>query len=334
MKVNKVFIIAEAGVNHNGSIELAKRLIDIAALAKVDAVKFQSFRAENLVCKDTEKAEYQKVNTGNKESQYEMIKKLELNQEAHRILMDYCKEKNILFLSSPFDLESIDLLDQLGMPIFKIPSGEITNLPYLEKIGKLRKHVILSTGMSTMVEIKEAIEVLKKNGTTHIQVLHCNTDYPTTMSEVNLKAMLDIKEKLQVEVGYSDHTVGIEIPIAAVALGARVIEKHFTLDHSMEGPDHKASLELNELKMMVQAIRHVEIALGDGEKKPTLSELKNREVARKSIVAAKGIKKGEVFTENNITIKRPGTGISGMSWYEVLGRKAKKDYIEDELIFL
>ncbi len=330
--MKKVFIIAEAGVNHNGSIELAKELIDKASEAGADAVKFQSFKAEKLVTKNARKAEYQEDTTGKEENQFEMIKKLELDYEKHEELINYCKSKDIMFLSSPFDLESIDLLNNLGLGIFKIPSGEITNLPYLRKIGSLEKKVILSTGMSTLGDIEKALEILKTSGTTDITILHCNTEYPTPIGDVNLNAMNTIRDAFKVEVGYSDHTLGIEVPIAAVALGATVIEKHFTLDKTMEGPDHRASLEPNELKEMVRCIRNIEKALGDGVKNLSQSESKNLKVARKSIVASKIIAKGEVFTEKNLAIKRPGEGISPMRWDEIIGKIAKRDFEEDELI--
>ena len=331
--MNKTFIIAEAGVNHNGSIELAKELIAKGAEAGVDAVKFQSFKADKLVTVNAEKAEYQVVNTGdNQESQYQMIKKLELDYTKHQELMDYATSLGVMFLSSAFDLESIDLLKDLGLGVFKIPSGEITNLPYLRKIAKTGKKVILSTGMSTLGEIEEALDVLKENGAKEITVLHCNTEYPTPMGDVNLTAMNTMKEAFKVPVGYSDHTLGIEVPIAAVALGATVIEKHFTLDKTMEGPDHKASLEPDELKQMVTSIRNIEQALGDGVKTPTNSERKNKAIARKSLIAKTNIAKGDVFTEDNLDIKRPGTGISPMLWDEVVGTKAAKDYTADELI--
>lgn len=332
--MESVFIIAEAGVNHNGSIELAKKLIKKASEAGADAVKFQSFKAEKLVSKFAEKADYQKETTGSDESQFEMIKKLELDYDKHSVLIDYCYENNIMFLSSAFDLESIDLLDNLEMEIWKIPSGEITNLPYLRKIGGLKKKVILSTGMANLSEIEEALEVIKEAGTEDITILHCNTEYPTPMKDVNLNAMNTIKEAFKVKIGYSDHTLGTEIPIAAVALGAEVIEKHFTLDKEMEGPDHKASLDPSELKLMVDGIRNIEKALGAGLKKPSESEAKNKPIARKSIVAKRNIKEGEVFTEENLAIKRPGTGISPMKWDEVMGQKACKDFKEDELIKL
>ncbi len=330
--MKKVFIIAEAGVNHNGSIELAKKLIDKASEAGADAVKFQSFKAEKLLTKNAQKAQYQEMTTGNEENQFEMIKRLELGYKKHEELINYCKSKNIMFLSSPFDLESIDLLNNLGLEIFKIPSGEITNLPYLRKIGSLKKNVILSTGMSTLGDIEKALEILRESGTTDITVLHCNTEYPTPMKDVNLNAMNTIKESFKVEVGYSDHTLGIEVPIAAVALGATVIEKHFTLDKTMEGPDHKASLEPEELKDMVRCIRNIEKALGDGVKRLTESESKNINIARKSIVAGRYIKKGEVLTEENLEIKRPGNGISPIRWNEVIGKVANRDYEEDEMI--
>ncbi|MTI59628.1 MAG: N-acetylneuraminate synthase [Firmicutes bacterium] len=330
--MSKVFIIAEAGVNHNGSINIAKKLIDTASEAGADAVKFQTFKAENVVSISAEKAEYQKKTTNNNEEQYGMIKKLELDRDKHLELLDYCRYKNIIFLSSPFDRESIRLLNELKLEIFKIPSGEITNLPYLRKIGKLKKKVILSTGMSNLGEIEAALKILRENGTKDITVLHCNTEYPTPMEDVNLKAMLTIKEAFKVEVGYSDHSSGVEVPIAAVAMGAKVIEKHFTLDKKMLGPDHKASLEFCELKEVVKAIRNIEKALGNGIKEPSESEFPNIEIARKSIVAKCNIRKGETFSENNLTVKRPGNGISPMRWDEMIGEIARRDYREDELI--
>ena len=330
----RTFIIAEAGVNHNGSISIAKKLIDVSADAGSDAVKFQTFKAERLVCKSAAKADYQKKTTDADESQLDMIKKLELNEDAHKELMDYGRDKGIIFLSSPFDLESIDLLNKLGIEIFKIPSGEITNLPYLRKIGRLKKKVILSTGMADLGEIGNAINVLTEYGTRKddITVLHCNTEYPTPFEDVNLNAMLTIRDAFKVKVGYSDHTPGIEAPVAAVALGAAVIEKHFTIDKNMKGPDHKASLEPDELKAMVHAIRNIEKALGNGIKKPSRSEMKNIQVVRKSIVAAKDIKKGETFTDDNITVKRPGTGISPLKWDGIIGKAAIKDFAENEFI--
>ncbi len=329
-----VFIIAEAGVNHNGSIDLAKELIDVALDAGADAVKFQTFKAENLVIKDAQKAEYQKRTTDKKESQFDMIKKLELDDETHKNLISYCHSKNIIFLSSPFDIESIKTLNDLGLEIFKIPSGEITNLPYLRQIGKLNKKVILSTGMSDINDIKNALDVITREGTTkeNITVLHANTMYPTPMRDVNLKAMMTIGNTFDVSYGYSDHTLGIEVDIAAVAMGATCIEKHFTLDKSLDGPDHKASLEPDELKSMVKAIRNIEKALGSHIKKPSKSEKSNIKSARKSIVAKTKIKSGDVFTEKNLTIKRPGNGISPMKWDEIVGTKATKNYLEDDLI--
>lgn len=332
--MNKVFIIAEAGVNHNGSIELAKKLIDVASESGADAVKFQTFKAEKLVSKSTQKADYQKQTTDTKESQFDMIKKLELDMDTHKELMSYCKTKNIMFLSTPFEHDSIELLNDLGLEIFKIPSGEITNLPYLRHIGKLNKKVILSTGMADIGEIEDALDILTQSGTKKedISVLHANTMYPTPMEDVNLKAMVTIGNSFDISYGYSDHTLGIEVPTAAVAMGASCIEKHFTLDKTMDGPDHKASLEPDELKTMVKAIRNIELALGSSIKKPTKSETPNMQIARKSIVAKIDIKKGEILTEENITIKRPGHGISPMQWDEIVGSTASKDYKEDELI--
>jgi len=329
-----VFIIAEAGVNHNGSIKLAKRLIDVASDAGADAVKFQTFKAENLVSKNAQKAEYQKQTTDISESQFDMIKKLELDLDTHKELMAYCEEKEIMFLSTPFDHDSIELLNDLGLEIFKIPSGEITNLPYLRHIGKLNKKVILSTGMADMGEIEEALDILITAGSIkeNIIVLHANTMYPTPMEDVNLKAMNTIGNTFDVAYGYSDHTLGIEVDIAAVAMGAIVIEKHFTLDKTMRGPDHKASLEPEELKAMVQAIRNIELALGSVIKKPSKSEKPNMVIARKSIVAKQVIKEGELFSKENLAIKRPGNGMSPMRWDEIVGTKAPKNYKEDELI--
>jgi N,N'-diacetyllegionaminate synthase len=334
--MQKTLIIAEAGVNHNGSIELAKQLVDAAADAGVDYVKFQTFKAEKLVTKYADKAEYQIVNTGTNSSQYEMLKRLELTSVQHGVLIDYCKQRNIKFLSTAFDIESIDFLAKLNLGLWKIPSGEINNYPYLKKVAQACEPVILSTGMSTIEDIQCAIDVLTKYGTRKgdLTVLHCNTEYPTPMRDVNLMAMNYIAKGLGVKVGYSDHTQGIEVPIAAVALGATVIEKHFTLDRTMEGPDHKASLEPDELKAMVKAIRNIEIALGVENKAVTDSEAKNMRIARKSIVAAKAIKKGDVFTEKNITVKRPGIGISPMQWDQILGKFAVRNFEEDELIEL
>lgn len=334
---DKVLIIAEAGVNHNGSLEIAKRLIDEASFAGVDIIKFQTFKAEKLVSKAAKQAEYQKKNIGKgEETQYAMLKKLELSNEQHEELIAYCKSKNIRFFSTAFDMDSIDYLHSLNLGLWKIPSGEITNYPYLKKIVSYKEPVILSTGMCELTDIENAINVLVTNGVSKdiITVLHCNTEYPTPMKDVNLKAMLEIKEKFGVKVGYSDHTEGIEVPIAAVALGAAVIEKHFTLDKHMEGPDHKASLEPSELKAMVKSIRNIEQALGAGHKTISESERKNIEIARKSIVAAKVIKEGEIFSEENLTVKRPGNGISPMEWEYVLGKKAKRDFQEEELIEL
>lgn len=330
--MERVIIIAEAGVNHNGSFETAKQMVDVAKAAGVDYIKFQTFVSEKLVSVNAKMAEYQEQNTGKKESQLSMLKKLELSQEEFEELKAYCEEKEIGFLSTPFDLESIEFLNNLRMDFFKIPSGEITNYPYLVKIARTGTDVVMSTGMCEMEEIEQAVEVLRKNGTKNISLLHCNTEYPTPYEDVNLKAMDTLAKTFQVPVGYSDHTQGIEVPIAAVARGAVVIEKHFTLDKNMEGPDHKASLEPKELQEMVKAIRNIEKVLGSGEKKPSGSEKKNIAVARKSIVALKTIKKGEVFTENNLTVKRPGDGISPMLWEEIIGKAAKRDFEAEEKI--
>ena len=332
----KTFIIAEAGVNHNGSMELAKKLVDIAVEAGVDAVKFQTFKAESMISKFAEKAEYQRKAIGKSKTQLEIVKALELDDNAHEELMDYCKGKGIMFISTPFDIESVELLNELGVEIFKIPSGEITNLPYLRRVGGLKRRKILSTGMADMKEIEKALDILLEAGTSKncITILHCNTEYPTPMEDVNLKAMYTMRDMFGVDVGYSDHTLGIEVSIAAVALGATVIEKHFTLDKNMDGPDHSASLDQAELESMVTAIRNIEDAMGDGLKRPSLSELKNKPVVRKSIVAVRDIKAGDIFTEDNITAKRPGTGVSPMEWDNIIGRKAVKDFKEDELIEL
>ena len=329
-------IIAEAGVNHNGSIESAKKLIDVATESGANYVKFQTFKAETLVTQFAKKAEYQKNITDKNESQFDMIKNLELDRAAHEELIEYCNSKDIRFLSTAFDHDSIDMLAELDIPLFKIPSGEVTNLPYLRQIGGMGKPIIMSTGMSTMEEVRDALNILLKAGAEkdRITILHCNTEYPTPMEDVNLKAMLTIGNKLGVKVGYSDHTLGIEVSIAAVAMGATVIEKHFTLDRTLQGPDHAASLEPDELKRMVTAIRNIEKAMGDGVKKPSPSEIKNMHIARKSIVAKKSIKKGEMFSDENLTIKRPGTGISPMEWDTVLDTFASKDYHEDDLIEL
>jgi N,N'-diacetyllegionaminate synthase len=329
-----VFIIAEAGVNHNGSLDLAKKLIDVASSAGADAVKFQTFKATNLATKRSQKAAYQKETTNKEETQFEMLKKFELDKKAHEELISYCEDKKIIFLSSPFDIESINLLNDLGLKIFKIPSGEITNLPYLQHIGKLNKKIILSTGMSNMDEIKSALDILINSGTkkNNITILHANTEYPTPIKDVNLKAMVSIGSEFDIEFGYSDHTMGIEVDIAAVAMGATCIEKHFTLNKNMEGPDHKASLEPYQFKEMVEKIRNIELALGDGIKKPSQSELSNIDIVRKSIVAKTKINKGDIFNENNLTTKRPGSGISPMRWDKILNTKASKDYKEDDLI--
>ncbi len=327
-----ITIIAEAGVNHNGSMELAKKMVEKAKEAGANYIKFQTFQPEKLVSKYADKAEYQKKTTGSEESQLEMLKKLALTQEDFRELKDYCEQVGIGFISTPFDLESIDFLESLDMDFWKIPSGEITNLPYLIKIAKTGRPIVMSTGMCQMEEIEDALTWLKNSGAGEITLLHCNTQYPTPMEDVNLNAMQSLKRQFRLSVGYSDHTQGIEVPIAAAALGATVIEKHFTLDQKMEGPDHRASLEPEELAAMVRGIRNIEKALGSGEKGVTSSEMANRGVARKSIVAARSIQEGEQFGEDNLTVKRPGNGISPMSWFEVLGKTAKRDYIEDELI--
>ena len=330
----KTTIIAEAGVNHNGSIKNAKHLIDAAVEAKADYIKFQTFKAENLVTKKAEKAEYQKNNTITDESQFDMLKQFELDYSAHKELVAYCNKKRIKFLSTAFDFDSIDLLEELNLPLFKIPSGEITNLPYLRKIGNLGKNIVLSTGMSTLKEVQSAMDVLLLSGIQKDQltILHCNTEYPTPIEDANLNAMVTIRDKLNVNIGYSDHTLGLEVPIAAVALGATLIEKHFTLDRTQEGPDHNASLEPYELKSMISAIRKVECAMGDGVKRPSKSELKNISNARKSIVAKSHINAGEYFTENNLTTKRPGKGISPMKWDNLIGNKSNIDYKPDDLI--
>lgn len=332
----KTLIIAEAGVNHNGHLELAKRLIDSAADAGADLVKFQTFRADRQVTRTAKKADYQVQTTGSRESQFDMLRQLELTADMHKELLSHCATRNIGFFSTGFDIESIDLLVSLGQDRFKIPSGEITNLPYLRHIGRLGKCIILSTGMATLGDIEAAINVLEQAGTqrANITVLHCTTEYPTPMNEVNLRAMQSIRAAFSVAVGYSDHTPGIEVAIAAVAMGASVIEKHFTLDRNFPGPDHKASLEPAELKAMVTAIRNIEVALGDGIKRLTSSEIRNSSVARKSLVAGRPIKSGELFSIENITAKRPGTGISPMRWDEVIGRPSPRDFGADELIEL
>ena len=327
-------IIAEAGVNHNGSLETAKKLIDVAAKSGADMVKFQTFSADLQVTTFANKAEYQKQTTDASETQHEMIRKLELSREMHVELISYCKQCGIDFFSTGFDVQSINLLVELGLEKFKIPSGEITNLPYLRHIGKYGKPVILSTGMATMQEVRNALNILIDSGTKkgNVTVLHCNTEYPTPFEDVNFKAMITMRDELGVEVGYSDHTLGIEIPIAAAALGATIIEKHFTLDRNLPGPDHRASLEPVELEAMVEAIRKIEMAMGDGVKKPSPSEFKNITIARKSLVAATTIRSGEFFTADNLTVKRPGTGISPMRWDEILGQISPRDFIQDELI--
>lgn len=332
--MNKVLIIAEAGVNHNGSIKIAKQLIDVAADAGVDYIKFQTFRTEKLVSKTAPKADYQIQNTGNDNSQYDMLKRLELSENDHWELIDYCNKKNVKFFSTAFDIDSVSFLYRLGLSQWKIPSGEITNFPYLRAIGKTRQPVILSTGMANLQEIEEAIKVLVQFGTTReeITLLHCTTEYPAPKNEVNLLAIQTLKNHFGLNVGYSDHTQGIEIPVAAVALGATVIEKHFTLSRDLEGPDHKASLEPNELKQMVQYIRNIEKALGNGVKIPSENEKKNIAIVRKSIVAARNIVRGEKFTEDNITTKRPATGISPMQWEDIIGKEASKDFLQDEQI--
>jgi N,N'-diacetyllegionaminate synthase len=332
--VNKTLIIAEAGVNHNGSVDAAKKLIDAAVNSGADLVKFQTFKAETLVTTTAEKADYQKNLTDRSETQFEMIKKLELDRAAHEELIQYCEQKGTRFLSTAFDHDSIDLLAELNIPFFKIPSGDITNLPYLRHIGRMGKSIVMSTGMATLKEVRAALNILLEAGAekNKITVLHCNTEYPTSMEDVNLKAMLTMRDELGVAVGYSDHTLGIEVSVAAVALGASVIEKHFTLDRTLPGPDHAASLEPDELKAMVAAIRNIEKAIGDRVKKPSPSEMKNMSIARRSIVAKKPISKGELFSEKNLTVKRPGTGISPMEWDTYIGKLSDREYQADELI--
>lgn len=337
--MNKTIIIAEAGVNHNGDIDLAKKLIDAAAKAGVEYVKFQTFKTELLVSKNAKKADYQiKNQKSNDDSQYNMLKKLELAEDTHYELLEYCKLKNVKFLSTAFDFESIDFLAKLGIDFFKIPSGELTNYPYLKRIAKKQLPVVISTGMANLDEIKNALEVFKTNdfykNNKNITVLHCSSEYPTPMNVVNLSAMNTIKSELNVNIGYSDHTLGIEIPIAAVAMGAKIIEKHFTLDKTLPGPDHKASLDPIELKNMVKAIRNIEQAIGNGKKIPNELEIRNKPLVRKSIIALKNIKKGEVLSENNITTKRPGTGLNPFLWDSVIGTKAIKDFLKDEIIVI
>lgn len=330
--MKKVFIIAEAGDNHNGDINLALKLVDKAVEAKADCVKFQTFITDEIISQYAKKADYQIEATGEGETQYEMVKKLELSFQEFTIIKQYCDKKGILFLSTPFDLPSIEFLECLGMPLWKIPSGEITNLPYLMKIAQTHKDIILSTGMCEIDEIRQAVSILKEYGSGRITLLHCNTQYPTPYGDVNLSAMDHLRQVFQLDVGYSDHTLGIEVPIAAAARGACVIEKHFTLDKNMEGPDHQASLEPEELTAMVKAVRNIEMALGDGIKKPSSSEKPNIEIARKSIVARCAIKEGELFTEHNLAVKRPGNGISPMKWFDLLGTHAQCSYEKDELI--
>ncbi|EOC7445300.1 N-acetylneuraminate synthase [Campylobacter upsaliensis] len=330
--MKKVLIIAEAGVNHNGDINLAKKLIEQAAKAGADVVKFQTFKANSCVSVSAKKAKYQLETTAKEESQLEMIQKLELSYESHFELMKHCKKHGIAFLSTPFDLESVEFLRGLDLPYFKIPSGEITNLPYLKAVAKCKKKVLLSTGMANLGEIEAALEILRKNGTKNITLLHCNTEYPTPFEDVNLNALKTLKEAFKLEVGYSDHTEGIVASLGAVALGAVVIEKHFTLDKTMEGPDHRASLEFEELKALCKGIRELEKALGSGIKKASKSEAKNKIIARKSLVAKREIQKGEKFSEQNLTTKRPGSGISAMRYEEYLGKRALKTYKKDELI--
>jgi N,N'-diacetyllegionaminate synthase len=332
----KTLIIAEAGVNHNGDLILARQLIDAAANAGADIVKFQTFSANRLVTRSAQKANYQLQTTDGEETQYDMLRRLELSENAHHELIAHCEYRGITFLSTGFDIESVDFLLRQGQTCFKIPSGEITNLPYLHHIGQLGKTIILSTGMATLGDIEAAIEVLEKAGTPRnmLTVLHCTTEYPTPMAEVNLRAMQSIQSAFGVAVGYSDHTQGIEAAIAAVAMGATVIEKHFTIDRNLPGPDHQASLEPSELKAMIAAIRNIEVGLGDGIKRLTPSEAKNKMVVRKSLVARRSIKAGEIFTSENIGVKRPGTGISPMRWDEVIGKKAYRIFVEDELIEL
>lgn len=327
-------VIAEAGVNHNGNIDLAKKLAVKAQEAGADIIKYQTFIPEKLVTGFAEKAGYQKETTGGKESQLDMLKKLALSQKDFIELKEYCEEIGIAFLSTAFDMESVCFLHEIGCNLWKIPSGEITNLPYLRQIASYKQKVIMSTGMATMEEIEAAIRVLREGGTDDITIMHCTTAYPAPYEQINLRAMCTLAEKFDLPVGYSDHSKGISVPCAAVALGATVIEKHFTLDRNMEGPDHKASLEPDELKAMVESVRIIELALGDGIKMPTELEILNSKVARKSIVAKRCIRAGEVLTEENITTKRPGTGISPMRWDEVIGTKAVKDYCEDEMICL
>ncbi len=334
--MSKTIIIAEAGVNHNGDIKIAERLIDIASDAKVDYVKFQTFKANKIVTKHAKRAIYQYENTNNLDTQYEMLKKLELDKDSHHHLIKYCNEKGVKFLSTGFDLDSLEFLHEIGIKLAKIPSGEITNYPYLKKVAQLFSKVVLSTGMSNMEEIKNALDILLKFGVKkeNITILHCNTEYPTPMKDVNLKAMLHIQKEFNVNIGYSDHTLGYEVPIAAVSLGAKIIEKHFTLDRNLPGPDHKASLEPKELKMMVKYIRNIEKAIsGNGLKKPSTSELKNIAIARKSIHLNKSLSKGHIISEDDIIALRPGDGISPMQWNTIIGKKLKEEKKKFDKLF-
>lgn len=336
MRQDRVLVIAEAGVNHNGDLTIAKRLIQAAASAGADVVKFQTFSADRIVTRKAAKADYQSRTTAPTESQHAMLSRLELSSVQYEELIAHCAANGIRFLSTGFDIESVNLLARLGQTVFKVPSGEITNLPLLQHVGAMRREVALSTGMATLAEVEAALGALTAAGTPldQITVLHCTSEYPAPASEVNLRAMLTMQEAFGVQIGYSDHSEGTEIAIAATALGARVIEKHFTTDRGLPGPDHRASLEPHELKSLVTAIRKIEQALGDGVKRPTASEERNRPVARKSIVASRAIKAGELFTTDNVTVKRPGTGVSPMLWHEVLGRRAERDFSADELITL
>jgi N,N'-diacetyllegionaminate synthase len=331
-KKKRSIIIAEAGVNHNGDMNIAFDLIDIASSCKADYVKFQTFKAENLSTPNAKKAKYQINKNNHGETQFEMLKKLEIKEKDHAELIKHADHKNIKFLSSPFDISSVNLLNNLGVDFFKVPSGEITNLPYLQHVGSLNKPVVISSGMATIDEISDAIDILTKSGMKkdEITVLHCNTSYPTDYKDVNLNAMLSIQRELNIDIGFSDHTKGIEISVAAVALGAKVIEKHFTYDCNANGPDHAASLEPDELKEMIKSIRNIEDAMGNGEKVPSKIEKQNKDIVRKSIFVSKDIKRGEVFSEKNLTIIRPGTGVSPMLWYDYIGRIAKRDYKKNE----
>ena len=329
-----VFIIAEAGVNHNGDLAMAKQLVDAACEAGADCIKFQTFHAESLVSKRAKKAAYQQRQTGGDDSQLAMLRQLELSQDAFLELRQYCAQVGVAFATTPFDLESIRFAESLSMPFWKIPSGEITNLPYLIQVAKQKGRIILSTGMCTLDEVRAALAALREHGARDITLLHCTTQYPAPYEDVNLRAMQTLAREFSLPVGYSDHTPGIEVPVAAAALGATVIEKHFTLDKTLPGPDHKASLDPRELAAMVTAIRHVEAALGDGVKQPTTCEWDNLRVARKSIVASRPIRKGERFTEENLTAKRPGDGISPMRWFDVIGQDATRDFDEDEPVVL